>query len=130
MTAHPHLRTRFAGPVTAVMILLVLAAALLYSTASPYHRHHGHSHAVAPAVLTAYSHAAALAPDVHEHRHGNEWVPSLGQRFRPTGALSLATGAGQLLAAPVILAVGAVEGGRAAPPPSSSGLSLLGVLRV
>lgn len=108
--------------VAVVMTLLVLAAGVLVSAGSEHHRP-GASPAAVGGDL-----AVAHPASEHEHRHGNDWTPSVGKRLRPAADLTVVH----------VAPAGSDEPGTtrsatsAFPAAFSSGgdLNLLGVLRV
>ncbi|GAA3929173.1 hypothetical protein [Actinoplanes auranticolor] len=117
---------RFAG---AALVLLLLAAGVLFSAGSGHHRH-GHDadagHRVTAADLACLPHAHTGETSPHGHEHGAERAPNLSPRARPAGHTTFT--------ATVTGHAGALcPGVRATPAdvaPRDGSLSLLGVLRV
>jgi len=121
-------RRRPTGVVGAVMLLLVLAAAVLYSAGSTHHDSPSptaHRMAFADTACAPHSHAGESAPD-HEHEHGNDWAPNLTTRARPAGTIVLIATA---TAAPSPPCLG-VSTATSTAVSRVADLSLLGVLRV
>ena len=126
------------------MAALLLGATLLVSAGSDHHAreqhtheqhtheqhaHEQHTHDSAPAAaITVDGPTASAAPAGHEHRHGNDWTPSPGQRLRPatddTAVRTIPIGATGSGRPPVGVA------GSSPPAPPDDGLTLLGVLRI
>lgn len=119
--------------VAVVMVLLALAAGVLFSAGSEHHRHvhrGGPAHRVAaadqlcpPPAGHEHVHPVGEAP-AHGHEHGNEWTPNLTPRVRLDGGAAL-TG----------VFVGHTSPGDRCVPRTivaahDADLSLLGVLRV
>jgi hypothetical protein len=68
-----------------VMLLLLLAAGLLYSAQSAPHP------ALAASAVPAFAGDHEIhSPVVHDHQHGNEWSPPVGKRLRPQPPSALA----------------------------------------
>jgi hypothetical protein len=133
------IRMHRAGParlVAAAVVLLALAAGVLFSAGSDHHRHGHHpapglavvGHVSLPHVHTddsGHGHRTGETP-AHGHEHGNEWTPNLSPRARLDGDAPLVSTfighvspAGPRRPAPhTIVAVGDAD------------LILLGVLRV
>ncbi len=116
------------------MAALLLGATLLVSAGSDHHAHEQHAHDQhtpdsAPVTVSTVDDATtSVAPASHEHRHGNDWTPSPGQRLRPaaddTAVRTVPIGATGNGRPPV----GAAASSPSAP--SDDGLTLLGVLRI
>ena len=128
-------KRRVAGFAAIVMLLLELGASLLVSAGSPHHEvgglHHevdGTYHEPGPWSTAVTGDAAVPQPNSHEHKHGNDWAPTLGKRLRPAVPATLV--------GTVATQLSAVE--PAARPAEAPGLFLaptdvlrvLGVLRV
>jgi hypothetical protein len=118
----PHQQAAFAA---VTLMLLILAASLLVSAGSDHHRPDA-----SPTATAAVDDDLAVAVPVsgHEHRHGNDWAPSVGKRLRPAAGLTavhVAT-AGSAQPGTTLSATTAFP---AAFRPSGD-LTLLGVLRV
>lgn len=111
--------------VAGVMMLLILAAGVLVPAGSDHHR----PGSASPAAV-AFGGDLAVAHPVsgHEHRHGNNWTPSLGKRLRPAADLTVVHVATAGSAGPGAT----VPATTAFPAAFSPGgdLTLLGVLRV
>ncbi|GAA4605775.1 hypothetical protein GCM10023107_73360 [Actinoplanes octamycinicus] len=122
-------RRRPAGLVAVVMLLAVLAASALFSAPSAHHAAGSHSHShtevTSTGTVCADQPAAGTHSSTHEHRHGNDWTPNLGQRARSIGQAALVTTFAVDVAA--CRGVTALPAGPVAADPD---LSLLGVLRV
>lgn len=103
MAVYP-IRKRRAGRawlVAVVMILLALAAGVLFSAGSDHHRHGyqagpGDRVAVVSQACLPQEHtgeAGHVHPDgempAHGHEHGNEWTPNLAPRLRLGGDAAL-----------------------------------------
>jgi hypothetical protein len=92
------------------MLLLLLAAGLLYSAQSAPHP--------APSASAYSAQPEAHSPVVHDHQHGNEWSPLLGKRLRPVSASGVAVVHAPL---PPVVTAGPVEL-FADPPPASNSI--------
>jgi hypothetical protein len=117
---------RMAG---AALVLLLLAAGLLFSAGSA---HHGHAHDAAAgdrgtvADLARLPHAHTGETPVHQHEHGDDWTAYLSPRARPAGDVTLvATVAVDATALRPDLRTSHTVAAAA-----DANLSLLGVLRV
>jgi hypothetical protein len=80
---------RMAG---AALVLLLLAAGLLFSAGSA---HHGHAHdagageRLTAADLECLPHAHTGETPVHQHDHGDDWTAYLSPRARPASDVTL-----------------------------------------
>jgi hypothetical protein len=84
-TRHPRAsgERRVTRLVAMVMLLLTLAAGLLVPAGSAHH------HPAAPRAAVVYDQSGVAPISETDHRHGNEWTPTLHRQLRPTGDLAI-----------------------------------------
>lgn len=104
------------------MIVLLLAAAVLFSAGAAHHAAHPHAHAGQPVPVAGMVHHHELA---HEHQHGNDWAPQPSQRIRVLADVVVVVA--WMVADP---SGGAVNAGQISFGVPESPLSLSGVLRI
>jgi hypothetical protein len=127
-TGHPRARRavrdhRMSALAAAFMLLLALGASLLVSAGSPHHHEHGDV-----AVAAADTGDPVAQPASHDHRHGNDWTPTLGHRLRPAATIALV---GIVAARPTDRdPLRSHRVTDAAPPGFGDGLTALGILRI
>ena len=105
-----------------VMVVLALGAGTLVSAGSSHHAGGSHSAAAAPQA----GDVDIVQTSAHEHHHGNDWAPTLGQRLRSAPVLT------------AVVTVGVFTGERSAVVPATAsarpvlgdGLVSPGLLRV
>ena len=74
----------------AVLVLLLLAAGLLFSAGSAHHGHDaGAGERLTAADLACLPHAHTGETPVHQHEHGDDWTAYLSPRARPAGDVTL-----------------------------------------
>ncbi|WP_433729262.1 hypothetical protein ACQP2Y_16985 [Actinoplanes sp. CA-051413] len=117
---------RMAG---AALVLLLLAAGLLFSAGSA---HHGHAHDAAAgdrgtvADLARLPHAHTGETPVHQHEHGDDWTACLSPRARPAGDVTLVA----TVAVDATALCPDLRTSHTVAAAADADLSLLGVLRV
>jgi hypothetical protein len=113
----------------AVLVLLLLAAGLLFSAGSA---HHGHAHDAAAgdrvtvADLACVPHAHTGETPVHQHEHGDDWSAYLPPRARPASDVTLVA----TVAVDATALCRDSRTGHTDAVAADADLSLLGVLRV
>jgi hypothetical protein len=127
MTARPHAIARpdrpgVGGIFAVVLIVVFLAATVLFAEASAHHAG-GHVYVGQAVADPAGVHHHETA---HEHQHGNDWTPQPTKRLRVTASVLV-------IAAITVMAALPDQAGVAAVVPTAvvdPALSLLGVLRI
>ncbi|MGW4945626.1 hypothetical protein ACWEOZ_29005 [Actinoplanes sp. NPDC004185] len=115
---------RMAG---AVLVLLLLAAGLLFSAGSAHHGHDaGAGERLTAADLACLPHAHTGDTPAHQHEHGDNWTAYLSPRARPASDATLV--ATVAVDAPALCPD--LRGSHTGAAARDATLSQLGVLRV